>query len=223
MLNAKYLSLPFAGALCWFAGFRLPYSRFNQHTTLVLGSKETLTLKIRAIMDSYQPAWFYVHQSLGIIHSHAVQQPHETVYKRIAVAGPKGLVVYDTLKAASPSKKALLIVPGVCGNSKENYIMDLAEQATANNYNILIINPIGPLDHCEGNLESLNFCENIVLERAVQEIRREFGPDSQVYACGFSLGANYLLRHLATHEDCSCNIIAAMSVSSAFDIPSSCV
>lgn len=49
-------------------------------------------------------------------------------------------------------------------------------------------------------------------------MRRNFGNNSQIYACGFSLGSNHLLRHLATHENCSeiCGIKAAMSVSSAF-------
>ena len=57
-----------------------------------------------------------------------------------------------------------------------------------------------------------------MIERAVKLMRDEFGQDADVYACGFSLGSNYLLRHLATHKNCSCNIKAAMSVSSAFDV-----
>ena len=45
-----------------------------------------------------------------------------------------------------------------------------------------------------------------------------FGKQTEVYACGFSLGSNHLLRHLATHKDCSCGIKAAMSISSAFSV-----
>lgn len=51
-------------------------------------------------------------------------------------------------------------------------------------------------------------------------MKTQFGHDSEIYACGFSLGSNHLLRHLATHEDCSgtCGIKAAFSVSGAFDV-----
>jgi len=47
-------------------------------------------------------------------------------------------------------------------------------------------------------------------------MREKFGQDSEVYACGFSLGSNYLLRYLGTQEGANCGIKAAFSVSSAF-------
>lgn len=53
-------------------------------------------------------------------------------------------------------------------------------------------------------------------------MKENFGLDSEIYACGFSLGSNHLLRHLGSHEDykTKCDIKAAVSVSGAFDIPS---
>jgi predicted alpha/beta-fold hydrolase len=65
-------------------------------------------------------------------------------------------------------------------------------------------------------LESSDFSNNVYIEQAVEQMRDKFGQDSEIYACGFSLGSNYLLRHLATHKDCNCGIKAALSVSSAF-------
>ena len=48
-----------------------------------------------------------------------------------------------------------------------------------------------------------------------------FGEDVEIYACCFSLGSNYLLRHLGSHKDChkKCGIKAVMSVTGAFDLP----
>lgn len=52
-------------------------------------------------------------------------------------------------------------------------------------------------------------------------MRELFGDDIEIYACGFSLGSNHILRHLGSHKDCSkkCGIAAVLSVSSAFDLP----
>ena len=48
-----------------------------------------------------------------------------------------------------------------------------------------------------------------------------FGPETNIYAVGFSLGSNCLLKHLGTHLDCEkeCNIKAAVSISGAFELP----
>lgn len=47
-------------------------------------------------------------------------------------------------------------------------------------------------------------------------MKKEFGNDSEIYATGYSLGSNHLLRHLGTHGDCKCGIKAGFSISSAF-------
>ena len=58
------------------------------------------------------------------------------------------MLTYDAINSVRPSKKALLIVPGVTGNSNEAYIMQLADEAHQGGYNVLIINPIGPAEGC---------------------------------------------------------------------------
>lgn len=98
--------------------------------------------------------------------------------------------------------------------------MELADQACSNGFNVLIINPIAPPDGDETQLEVCDFSKNIYLIQAVEMLKEQFGHDSDVFACGFSLGSNHLLRHLGSHEDCSttCGIKAVVSVSGAFDI-----
>jgi hypothetical protein len=39
-------------------------------------------------------------------------------------------MTYDIRRAAKPSKRSLMIVPGVTGHSQERYIMELADEAT---------------------------------------------------------------------------------------------
>jgi len=51
-------------------------------------------------------------------------------------------MTYDIIRSKTATNKALLIVPGVSGHSQERYIMELADEAHKNGFNVLIINPI---------------------------------------------------------------------------------
>jgi hypothetical protein len=64
-----------------------------------------------------------------------------------------------------------LIIPGVAGNSQEGYIMELADQACSNGFNVLIINPITPPDGDETQLEVCDFSKNIYLIQAVEMLK----------------------------------------------------
>ena len=98
--------------------------------------------------------------------------------------------------------------------------MEMADEAHKNGYNVLIINPIGaPAGFGDENdLEQCDFSNNIYIEQAIELLKKEFGENSEIYACGYSLGSNHMLRHLATHENCDkkCGIKAAFSISSPF-------
>ena len=52
-------------------------------------------------------------------------------------------------------------------------------------------------------------------------MKEEFGNDCEIYALGYSLGSNYLLRFLGGRPDSNeaCSIKAAASISGAFDLP----
>jgi len=89
-------------------------------------------------------------------------------------------------------------------------------------YHVLILNPIAPANSKErDNLEVIDFTKNSPIKEAVQTLKEQFGNDVEIYAMGFSLGSNHLLRHLGAHKDCKkkCGITAVMAVSSAFELP----
>ena len=52
-------------------------------------------------------------------------------------------------------------------------------------------------------------------------MREQFGEDCEVYAMAYSLGSNYLLRHIGACPECekTCRIKAVTSISGAFDLP----
>ena len=78
-----------------------------------------------------------------------------------------GLLTYDIRRAeGKKSKKSLLILPGITGHSQEQYIMDLADQASLSGYDVLIVNPVAPPEGFgdETGLEVCDFTHNIYLE-----------------------------------------------------------
>lgn len=70
------------------------------------------------------------------------------------------------------------------------------------------------------DLEMINYIEDEGISQSIRYCRELFGQDADVYAAGFSLGSNHLMRHLGSHKNCKeiCKIKAAVSVSGAFDI-----
>ena len=75
------------------------------------------------------------------------------------------------------------------------------------------------------DLEVIDYSRVEPITESIEAIKHIFGDDSQIYAIGYSLGSNHLLRHLGAHRDCQniCGVRAAVSISGAFDVRSTCV
>lgn len=85
-----------------------------------------------------------------------------------------GTICFDLVRSEKQTKKAMLIVPGVTGNSQEAYIMTLADEATKAGYNVLIINPIGPangFEHSHNDLEVMDFSNNTYISQSIETIK----------------------------------------------------
>ena len=67
----------------------------------------------------------------------------------------------------------------------------------------------------------IDYTKHFPLTQAIETMKDLFGEDCEIYAFGLSLGSNHLLRHIGAHQDCNklCKIKAAVSISSAFDLP----
>ena len=75
---------------------------------------------MEALLNNYKPSWFYTHQIGGILASCLVPPSKQIKYEKVrmrARTSQGGLLQYDFIRASQPTKKALLIVPGVCGDS----------------------------------------------------------------------------------------------------------
>lgn len=90
----------------------------------------------------------------------------------------------------------------------------------------MVMNPIAPQNTAHrSDLELIDFTREWPVAEAVKTMREEFGVDVDIYALGFSLGSNHLLRHLGAHKDCDlvCKIRAAVSISGAFELSTTAI
>ena len=163
-----------------------------------------------------------------VIYSCFVKPDSPPRYERVVTTARTkigGLVFYDYVRAETDSKKSVLIVPGVVGTSEDFYILDVVHSMHKQGFNVLVMNPLGPYDRdpqyetSEKGLEINDFSNNTHIAQAVEQMRVLFGEDTEVYSIGFSLGSNYMLRHLGTHdESCPCRIKGALSISGAWHL-----
>lgn len=75
------------------------------------------------------------------------------------------------------------------------------------------------------DLEVIDYSKTEPITESIETIKELFGDDCDIYAMGFSLGSNHLLRHLGAHKDCKnvCGIKAAVSISGAYEVRASAV
>ena len=114
------------------------------------------------------------------------------------------------------------MIPGVNGDSSGYLVQGTARHAIEKGFNILVANPLAPPDSAqEEDLELIDYTKHFPLTQAIKTMRDLFGQDCEIYAFGFSLGSNHLLRHIGAHPDCEkiCRIKAVVSISGAFDVP----
>lgn len=123
-----------------------------------------------------------------------------------------------------------MIVPGSNSDINKGHVRAIVRKATKLGYHAIVVNPVVPPrtnleDDVVQDLDIIDYREASALGQSVEVTRELFGQDAEIYAVGFSLGSNYLLRHLGSHEECQakCGIKAAVSISGAFDLPSACI
>lgn len=136
-------------------------------------------------------------------------------------------MTHDYVRSATDpsSKKVVLVVPGVNSDIEMNHVTAIVKKAAKLGYHAIVVNPVVPPQQDMKNLEMVDYSQNGTLVRSLAVTRELFGEDCEIYAVAFSLGSNHLMRHLGSHEGCheTCKIKAVVSISGAFDLPSTIV
>ena len=127
---------------------------------------------------------------------------------------------------APDSKKILFIVPGVNSSLEDHHVNATAKKAIAQGFHCVVANPVRPDPKKRiRDLEVIDYSKTEPITESIETIKALFGDDCDIYAMGFSLGSNHLLRHLGAHKDCKnvCGIKAAVSISGAYEVRASAV
>jgi len=114
----------------------------------------------------------------------------------------------------------ILVVPGTCGDSNSIYVQELREQAMHKGYSLVVVNSTVPKLTQEDDLEIIDFSKPEPLYDIISKTNELFGTDIDLYAIGFSLGANSVMKYLGQmgEQKRAHGIKAAVSLSPAFDV-----
>ncbi|CAG8488913.1 1534_t:CDS:2 [Paraglomus brasilianum] len=148
---------------------------------------------------------------------------HKIVYERTLVTTPDG--GQFTLDWTPPTSQKpfddtpiVVVLHGLTGGSHESYIRSLLESLTnpPHNYRAVVFNARGcaeskittPQMYCAAYTEDLRIALKQIQNRA---------PDAKIFAIGFSLGSNILVKYLGEESD-KTPIIGAISIANPFDL-----
>ncbi|KAI9296464.1 AB-hydrolase YheT [Neoconidiobolus thromboides FSU 785] len=112
-------------------------------------------------------------------------------------------------------KPIVLILHGLTGNSSEYYVRATVEKLSSR-FRIAVLNfrGCGGIELCSPRL--YNAGDHRDLKFAINYIKNKC-PDTFLFACGFSLGANLLVKYIGEMED-KCPLLGAVSVSNPNDL-----
>ncbi|KAF5207062.1 Embryogenesis-associated protein emb8 [Thalictrum thalictroides] len=117
------------------------------------------------------------------------------------------------LPADSP---LLILLPGLTGGSNDTYVQHMLGRARKNKWRVVVFNSrgCGNSPVTTPQFYSASFTED--LREVVNHVKIRY-PSSNLYAVGWSLGANILVRYMG-EESQSCSLSGAVSLCNPFNL-----
>lgn len=180
-----------------------------------------LAERIASIHSGYRPTIWCYGASLNTVVLSIIQKVVKHDYYREVLKTPDGgLVAIDWASYINSEKKMILLVlPGLTGSSKANYVTHLVEKAVKSGCKAVVMNYRGI--ECELKTSRAYCATNYDdLDMVVKHIKNTFS-DHKIFAIGTSLGGIKLGGYLAKQFD-DCLISNAMVVSAPLNVHKSC-
>ncbi|XP_076927679.1 embryogenesis-associated protein EMB8-like [Bidens hawaiensis] len=116
----------------------------------------------------------------------------------------------------SPNAPTLILLPGLTGGSGDSYIRHMLLRARKKGWCVVVFNSrgCGNSPVTTPQFYSASFLGDI--SEVVEHVSGRF-PDANLYAAGWSLGANILVRYLA-QEGANCRLSGAVSLCNPFNL-----
>jgi abhydrolase domain-containing protein 1/3 len=172
--------------------------------------------KLSSIHSGYRPTWWCFPSVLNTIVFAIIQRCLKIDYKReVLKTSDGGLIAIDWCNEKASQKLVLLVLPGLTGSSKDNYVTHLVDQAVKLDCVAVVMNYRGiecelttPRTYCATHYEDLHMVVNHIHDR--------YGEHA-IFAIGISLGGIKLGGYLSKQYD-DCLISNAMIVSAPFNV-----
>eukprot|EP00268_Persea_americana_P027787 TRINITY_DN2705_c0_g1_i6.p1 TRINITY_DN2705_c0_g1~~TRINITY_DN2705_c0_g1_i6.p1 ORF type:complete len:420 (-),score=62.30 TRINITY_DN2705_c0_g1_i6:555-1793(-) len=115
-----------------------------------------------------------------------------------------------------PESPLLILLPGLTGGSGDSYVRHMLVRARSRGWRVVVLNSRGCADSpvTTPQFYSATFTED--LRQVVKQIGSRY-PKSNLYAIGWSLGANILVRYLGQESNAS-PLSGAVSLCNPFDL-----
>ena len=146
--------------------------------------------KLRCVHTGYRPTIWCFTSSLNTVIFAIIQRcVKHHYYREVLNTADGGLIAIDWANLGAPKKVILLVLPGLTGSSKENYVTHLVEKGVKQgctsvvmNYRGIEVDLVTPRTYCATNYEDLHM--------VVKHIRSKY-RDHKIFAVGVSLGKNF--------------------------------
>jgi len=218
-----FVSLPLPTRLLLFAAIFIADYFLQSESPTIHSHSATFNAQCSLLCPSLQrrfyPSFWFSNRHAQTIFGHAIRTVPVVRFRREEVALPDGGAVYlDWLKPELENDNVPIVVvlPGISGGSHENYVRHLLLELHRHSWQSVVFNFRGaadsrlhtPMPYTIFGTEDLKH-----VLRYLQNTR----PTAPLYAVGFSMGANVLVKYLG-EEGALTPLRAAVSVSNPFNI-----
>ncbi|KAL5719011.1 embryogenesis-associated protein emb8 [Ranunculus cassubicifolius] len=122
----------------------------------------------------------------------------------------------DDMAGIPADSPVLILLPGLTGGSDDTYVQHMLVRARRNKWRVVVFNSrgCGNSPVTTSQFYSASFTED--LREVVNHVKSRY-PSSNLYAAGWSLGANILVRYLG-EESNNCSLSGAISLCNPFNL-----
>ncbi len=170
---------------------------------------------------NFKPSFFFPSNHLQMILSLFIKTSNKkyNVISRKQPIGNTGVeldwIKYEGIN--TDNFPILLIIPGLTGGIKDPYVMNLVDIAIKNNFNVVIYQMRLLSENITFPHDGTHVDVAIDLDKAIDEIRKEYGKSIKIYGIGYSYGANQLVNYLGKLNCKKKKIHAGVSISNPYD------
>ncbi|XP_051193558.1 embryogenesis-associated protein EMB8 [Lolium perenne] len=146
--------------------------------------------------------------------------PAVTFRRECLRAPDDGAVALDWVsaddRALPPDAPLLILLPGLTGGSQDTYVRHMLLRARSKGWRVVVFNSRGCASSpvTTAKFYSASFTGD--LRQVVDHVLARY-PECNIYAAGWSLGANILVRYLGEETD-KCSLSGAVSMCNPFDL-----